>query len=174
MQQACSQGHEDTIAALVRLGADIGSRNYFGESALSYAIQGRQVGALRKLVELGADLEGADSWGYVPVLDAVLLDSHEGLRFLLSRGLELGKKIFDGKSLLHIAALSSDVGTMEILVQADLGSLDAYAVDDDGCTPMEYLRKRKHSEGMVEAFGALLLSTGTARGKSPISSLAEI
>jgi hypothetical protein len=47
LQQASSQGHGDTISALVNLGANIGSKNYFGEAALSYAIQARQVGALR-------------------------------------------------------------------------------------------------------------------------------
>jgi Ankyrin repeats (3 copies) len=108
---------------------------------------------------LGASISHTDSWGYVPVLDATLLDSHDALKFLLSQGLDLSVKLFDGKNLLHIAAMNSDLKTIEILMEADIGSVDPYGLDNSGSTPLQYLRQREDGADLLEAFGALVLKT---------------
>jgi Ankyrin repeats (3 copies) len=148
----------DVIEILLNEGADCEAENYFGERPMSYAIYRRKADAVRILLDRGATLEHADKWGYISILDAAIVDSHEVLDLLLQRGARTSAKLPGEKTLLHVAALNSDLRTIEILQNAHLHGLDTAALDAAGNTAMDYLRLRNDAADLIEPFGALLLS----------------
>jgi ankyrin repeat protein len=142
IHHASSQGHPTVMDILMGAGASCEAVNFYGETAISYAIYGRRTGVLKTFSERGAKLDCMDKWGYTPVLDAVFVDSHEVLDLLLSAGMTTTSKLVDDKTILHIAALTSDLRTIEILQNAHLGDLDTEAVDTAGYTALDYLLLR--------------------------------
>lgn len=125
---------------------------------ISYAFYGARTNVIKRFLHLNAELEYADNWGYTSVINAVFMDSHGVLELLLMPdSTNTGAKLFDGKTLLHVAATNSDLKTIEILQNSRLGNLDTAAVDAAGYTALDYVRQRKDSADLVEPFGALLL-----------------
>jgi ankyrin repeat protein len=163
LHYACAKGLLSSIQVLLDLGSDYEATNFVGETAISTANHSRQIGAVKYLVERGASLHHIDHWGYNPVLDAAFVDSHEALEFLLAQNSNTSIRIRGGRSILHIAALNSDIKTIEILLNADLGYLRTDAEDDAGQTALQYLRQRKDSAEIFETFCALLLKIETSR-----------
>lgn len=160
LHHACSNGHVGIIESLLDFGAELAATNCLGETAIFYASHARQVGAVKCLVERGTSLKHIDEWGYTPVLDMVMTDSHEALAFLLSQGSDMNTRLFDGKTFWHIAAQHSDLRTIKILLNADLRGLDPEAVDNAGFRPAEYLSQRKDKAEVSDPFRALMLRGG--------------
>lgn len=159
LHYASAQGHMDVVEVLLDRGADCEAQNYFGETPISYAIFGRRTNVIRGFLDRTGALEYVDKWGFTPVLDAVFEDSHEALELLLQLDMtNTSGKLFDGKTLLHVAAINSDLKTIEILQNARLCGLDSTSVDIAGNTAMDYVRQRKDAADVVEPFGALLFS----------------
>ncbi len=99
---------------------------------------------------------------YTPVLDAVFVDSHEILDLFLSAGMTTTSKLVDDKTILHVAALISDLRMVEILQNARLSDLDTETVDSAGYTALDYLRLGKDRTQLMEPFQVLLLSVNAA------------
>jgi len=159
LYNAFGHGHLGVIELLVNKGADCEADNYFGETPISYAIYGRKTSVIKGSLQRIAPLEYVDKWGYTPLLDAVFMDSHKVLELLLQLdSTNTGAKLFDGKTLLHVAASNADLETIEILQNARLCGLDTAAVDAAGYTALDYIRQRKNVDDLIEPFGALLLS----------------
>jgi len=159
LHYASAHGHMDVIKFLLNEGADCEAENYFGETPTTYAIFGRRTSVIRLFINHTAALEHVDKWGYTPVLDAVFEDSHEALELLLLLdSVNTGAKLFDDKTLLHVAASNADLTTIEILQNARLCGLNTAAVDAAGYTALDYIRLRKDAADLIEPFGALILS----------------
>ena len=154
---ACAQGQINAIKALLRHGADMESATYVGETSIYFANHAMQPAVVQFLTEQGASLQHADSWGFTPVLDAVFEDSHDALRYLLTQHWDKNARLFDSKNILHIAALNSNLETIEILLGANVSGINPYALDDAGFTPLEYLLRRSNAQDLLEPFCALLL-----------------
>jgi ankyrin repeat protein len=154
---ACAQGQAEAIDFFLQHGVSIDSTNYVGETPIYMATHAKRPEVVQLLAERGASLEWSDKWGYDPLLDAVVLDSHEALTYLLSLNHRPDVRIFDGKNIFHIAALNSNFETVEILLRANITNVDPNALDDAGFRPLQYLRKRPGAEHLLEPFCALLL-----------------
>jgi ankyrin repeat protein len=152
-------GHVGTIEALLDLGAETDSKTYLNETPIEYANHGRSIEAVKILLYRGASLQHFDSWGFNPILDAVLANAHEPLKLLLEVDWNRTAKLFDGKTILHIAASNSDLRTIETLLNADLTGVKPNALDDAGLSALDYLRRRQDVEELLEPFCTLLLET---------------
>jgi cytohesin len=157
LHHAAAQGHEEAIRLLVTAGASWSTRSYVAEIPLAYAIYAGHSHAAEALLECGSSLEYEDQYGYTSILDATFTDSHQSLE-ALTRMARVEAKLFDGKTILHVAAANSDAKTIEILQNACLRGIDIDAVDNAGFTAMQYIRMRRDGEELVEPFGALLIS----------------
>ena len=171
LHHAAAQGHEEAIRLLVTTGASWSIKSYVAEIPLAYAIYAGHSHAVEILLECGSSLEYEDQYGYTSILDATFTDSHQTLE-ALTRMARVGAKLFDGKTILHVAAANSDTKTMEILQNACLTGVDIDAVDNAGFTAIQYIRMRSDGEEFVEPFGALLLSV-TPGVREPFEDLEE-
>jgi ankyrin repeat protein len=157
LHHASAWGQTRAIRKLLDYGADCESRSCLGETPLYFASHMNQIETIHSLVSWGASLEPTDSWGYPLILDSVLTDSHESLEYYITQNVDLSVTTTDGKSVLHVAALNSDLRTIELLLNADFHGLNTYALDNFGYTALEYARQRKESAHFLEIFYALVI-----------------
>ena len=170
---AAACGHIQAIQTLVQSGAIIDAPNYIGETAMSPAIYSNDVETLNCLLGGSAPLNCPDAWGYVAILDAVVMDSHDILRLLLSASSDHGAKLFDGKTMLHIAGASSSLDTIEMLLDMDIFGVDPHAVDRCGMTALDYVKLRRDSKDLIEPFNALVFKTQNSIEKTFVDALEE-
>jgi ankyrin repeat protein len=136
---------------------DPGVVNALGEPPIITANHAGMKEATQLLIDRGAALTFQDKWGYDAILDAVLSDAHDNLTIFLDLGLASSNHLFDGKTILHIAALNSDRKTIEILSNGDFAGTNPNARDQAGNTALDYMRQRRRNEEVWEPFCALLL-----------------
>ena len=135
---ACESGqHGDDVEyleLLIRAGADVEIASaHMGRRALHQAVLCNRANMASYLIASSAKLEEADNGGHTPLLCAVLYNSHESLKFLLSQGADVTARTSRKRSILHLAALKGDVETMNVLSSdaAVMSRLDVNAVDAD-------------------------------------------
>ncbi|RWA08874.1 hypothetical protein EKO27_g6231 [Xylaria grammica] len=88
LAQAVEEGHEVAVRALLRVGANIETRNRDGETLLYQAVRNRDEAIIRALCEAGANTEATNRYAYTPLLKAAKSgDESEGVvRLLLEAG----------------------------------------------------------------------------------------
>jgi ankyrin repeat protein len=160
LHSACNRQDADITEFLLDRGADIEAVNHFGENAILTAINATNIDAVGVLIERGTSLAHVDTWGHSPLSNAVFMDCHGALEFLLTNKEDYSFTIHDGKTLLHLAARNSDMKTIEMLLNTELRGLDPHAVDNLGHTALEYVQQRKRGgTSLLEPFVALILQT---------------
>jgi ankyrin repeat protein len=151
---ACGTSHEDAAHLLLDLGADGTIRkDKYGTSALHFACHEGFVSVIRRLVEMGADINALDNNGSTPLVIACI-SGHEAAAFLLLHLGADGKtwKDGDGRSALYWACMEGLVSVIRRLV--DMGA-DINQQDNDGITPLIWA-----CESGKEAMAHLLLEFG--------------
>ena len=105
--------------ATIRRGGAINARDSYGRTPLHVATFARQRGAIRALVEAGADLHLLENDRYDCVTIAAVADDEETLRLLLSLGAsaKLVTSRYDGTALIAAAHLGHD-GVVRQLIAA--------------------------------------------------------
>ncbi|KAL9609152.1 MAG: hypothetical protein Q9167_006064 [Letrouitia subvulpina] len=110
----------------------------------------------------GADMEIADNDGMTPLSHAICYRANNVLRFLLS--LEPPVKHdrqVSGLTMLHLAALFGDSGTLEVIRASGLKMLGVLALDDKGRTAQQVaLWRRDHNLDWFQEVQALGLVNG--------------
>jgi ankyrin repeat protein len=94
LHHASFQGHAQTAEQLVNAGADIKVENCVGEAPLRCAVFSNSLDIIKFLHQRGAALTLRDRWGSTAPLNAVLFNTDDVLRYLLSLGLKCYSKIF--------------------------------------------------------------------------------
>jgi ankyrin repeat protein len=140
---------------ILDLGAEKGD---FGHSALHVACETGLVSLIRRLVDIGADINAQDTDGCTPLIWACMHGQEAAAHLLLDLGAD-GKtaKSGAGRSSLHSACKHGLVSLIRRLV--DIGA-DINARDNHGCTPLIQACISGH-----EAAAHLLLDLG-ANGKT--------
>lgn len=137
-------GTEGMIERLVQKGIDVNDKDADGETPLLNAIFRRYSSAVRKLIELGADVNAANySSGDAAIHFAVQFDHHEIISLLLESGADYTATSVRGRTVAHLAARTAGPKTMTILSEAKLTKLDLTIQDEDGKTAADYLVNRK-------------------------------
>ena len=87
-----------------------------GMSALRYAVQSKNIEIIRRLVEIGTDLDLKDNQhGRTALIDAVLLKDVETIKVLVEAGASVEIKDNSGKSARDYAYLNGEIATLNML-----------------------------------------------------------
>lgn len=156
----CRRNNLKVAERMILAGLDINSQaTKTGSTGLHVAAHYDSIDVLKYLVSAGADLEIQaydGSHAFTALSIAVAENAHKCLQVLLRIANYLyveGNK----SSILHLAAKTSDVETMDILSQHGLAGLDIYAQTLAGLTAEETFQKRYQvTEDLTEAFRRLI------------------
>jgi uncharacterized protein len=119
LHAAAGEGSPESIARLVREGADLNARDGNGRTALHVAAFKAQGAAASALIAAGADPHLLDNQRYDAVTIAAVRDDVPTLKALLSSGAsaKLVTSIYDGTALIAAAHLGHD-GVVRELIRA--------------------------------------------------------
>lgn len=126
-----------TLLVLVTL---LPSRPSWGQEAptsgpsLHLAALRADLGATRRLIEAGADLNAKDAWGSTPLIVAATFGSTAVARALIEAGADVHATNSDGATALHAAAFLCRTAIVRLLL--DHGA-NKYLRDNFGNTPRE-------------------------------------
>ena len=119
-----------------------------GEIILEYAIYWSPLLFIRRLLELGADVNYHDPAGFPSLMAALSTsraDKHELLALLLSFGAEVRQRGINDYTPLHYAAALDDVKAIELLLSYGADP-QARTNVDDYATPLEEAENLKRAK----------------------------
>lgn len=145
------------LEVLVHHGGEINVRCNAGVTPISIATTNVMMKAAQCLVDLGADINIADSDGWNCLQLNIYWNEHESVRFCLQCEADYLNVTEEGYTTLHIAAIHGDIGTLEILTTSRLAGLDVEAKDKADKTARDHTIERVDvSAEWISAFEALL------------------
>ena len=89
-EKAARRGDAAALASQIAAGADLDSRDRFGQSALMLAAVGGHLAAVRVLIDAGANLDVSAKFGLTALMLAVVNGHQAVARALASAGADLG------------------------------------------------------------------------------------
>ena len=148
----------DNCKVLLERGADAEIRNNSGKCMLELAVRNENLAVVELLLDHGIDVNTRSSIGGhvlftalaiddvrppVKIIDGVRwvrgkesfsLTKLEIMRLLIDRGIDIDRRIADDSTCLHIAAVTGDIETVKILLDA---GADPNVVDDFNRKPLQ-------------------------------------
>ena len=131
---AAAAGRTQEVKDLLAQGADANAPGGAGFSALAWAAREGHLGAIRALLESGADPDlrcGLNNW--TPLMHAIHTNQEKSVLALLDGGAAVNAKTSDGLTALMMAAGYGYTGTVRELVA---WGADPYAESSDGNTAL--------------------------------------
>jgi Ankyrin repeats (3 copies)/Ankyrin repeats (many copies) len=163
MHAAASGGHTNILRLLRGHGADVGSRNQYGETPLHAASWSGKVEAGRCLLDLGADINARNEDDWTPLFHAVFHGYMEFAQMLLKRGAVIDARSGFGSTPLHAAVRRGDVQAVRLLLGH---GADVNARDSRGWTPFRWKStlRQDMSELISKAYVAPVISVPAPAG----------
>lgn|GEM_PF-4234676 len=127
-------GITDSILYWLNKGADVNAISSDGISAINYAIQSKNINAVKALVLNGADINNYNYYSLPPIFLAVAYNQQSMVEFLLSKNAKTNITIKKNVSLLHYATKFADTNIIKLLIDNDYKLL--FLKDEDGNTPL--------------------------------------
>jgi ankyrin repeat protein len=162
---ACVQGGDEIAFSklLLDAGLELEAMNDQNRTVLSEAAKYDRKNMATFLLERGANLNVESTKGETPLMEAVIHNSSRCLSLFLSKDGPYENQSKRGNSILHLAALTGTLATLNILTQAKLRGIDIHARNVNGLTAMEIACERESSrnrrpEGFLGTFENLVLS----------------
>ncbi|MBI1820186.1 MAG: ankyrin repeat domain-containing protein [Nitrospirae bacterium] len=112
---AVNSSNEDTMRALIELGADVNVANSIGRTALRYAVHYGLFEIMKTLIEKGANINSQDISGVTPLIQAVWHNESRMVRYLVDKGADINIKDSERHSALFYADESKNKEVSEIL-----------------------------------------------------------
>jgi ankyrin repeat protein len=153
MHAAASGGHVNILRSLQGHGADVGSRNKYGETPLHGASWNGKLDAGQCLLDLGADINARNDDGWTPLFHAMFHGHAEFARMLLERGAAIEARSVFGSTALHAAVRGGGIQTVRLLLEY---GADVNTRDNRGWTPSRW----KSTEEIVELLAEYGANTG--------------
>ena len=158
---SCNQNDSRSLEVLIDSGANLNSQDCHQRSPLGYAAKMGKLKGLEYLLAAGADAGLVDMWGFPPLFETLQQNHHECLRKLLQHGPVPILTDVKGMSALHIAALYSNVNTLDVFAKYGLERLEINTLDKMGMTAQDHFMQRKDTT--VEHKEAFMRLIATAR-----------
>ena len=157
---SCNQDDPRCLEVLVTGGANLNSQDCHQRSPLGYAAKMGKSKGLGYLLSAGADAWLVDIWGYPPIFETLQNNHHKCLRSLLQHSPMPILTDINGMSALHVAALYSNVETLEMLAEHRWEQVEIEAVDKMGMTAQALFNQREDTTAEHrEAFLRLIQKT---------------
>ncbi|KAM5205775.1 LOW QUALITY PROTEIN: ankyrin repeat domain-containing protein 7 [Hipposideros larvatus] len=128
------QFEKEDCATILLDGVDPNLVDLVGNTALHYAVCGRNVSLVRKLLEHHANLEAQNKDGYTPLLLAITENNAEIVEFLLKRGADVNALDKNQRTALMLI-LRDEPSSVSLLLQQEV---DLTCQDIYGFTAEEY------------------------------------
>ena len=152
----------EVLRLLVTAGVNLEERDEWGATALTKTVGGNKIESAKLLLDCGADINSLDKDNDTPLHDSLFHRCNDMTELLLSRGASDTLPISPGGSILHFAALSGGLRTLEILRTAVLKDINTEATDKQGKTALQVAQQREgKEEGFLEKFQELLVDIRT-------------
>jgi ankyrin repeat protein/L-ascorbate metabolism protein UlaG (beta-lactamase superfamily) len=145
---------DEILRLLIANGANTEVTDAGGGTPLLWAARAGQVACVETLLEMGANINQANNEGFTPLSISLTEGKAEMVKLLVARGADLNtREKRTGRTPLHLAAISGDYHTLNVLLAA---GGEAEAVDDAGCSPIQYAAKYGHKDitDLLRARGA--------------------
>ena len=146
------------VQRLIEAGVDPNARNHYGASPLHMFASQNGVEAAEALIRNGANINQLDDDGDSILLQAIHSAVDDVAQLLLSYEAAYTSWDSMGNSILHDAALSGGLRTIDILRNAKLHGVDPDALNRQGKTVLQLaLARNLKPEGFVEKLQGLLV-----------------
>ena len=146
------------------LPADISKKNYGQENShlpkafykseystlLFAAVKSDDVSSIKALLTRGGEINFRDpNSGYTPLMYAVRVYRIKALRYLITKGANINSIANDGRTAMHLAAMSRNTEAMKVLMSANANVMVA---DTSGKRPADYIANAP-SNVIIELIG---------------------
>lgn len=135
-----SGGQPEIAAWLIEQGANLDAQDVYGNTALIFASQNRQVDSAKLLIEHGASLDVKDAiFGFPALMHACQLDQPEIAKSLIEHGANVNTTGVElGWTPLMFACEMASLDTAKLLIEHGADVNAKSEVFQDGYTPLTY------------------------------------
>ena len=137
LMDATVQGRTDTVALLLKQGADIEQKTSAQQTPLMMAALAGQAPTVKVLIDNGAALEARDKFGRTPLMCALLGGNAETVRTLLERGADINAKDYSVATPYFIASQTAYFSQTRPVLESN----QKLRVNTFDVTPEEFQKK---------------------------------
>jgi ankyrin repeat protein len=139
---AAGEKNVPEIRRLLSVGADIESKDNYGNMPLHWACKNGHSQVVKELLDHGADIEAKNNFGRTPLHWACYNGHVAIVNELLTRGANTEVKTYIGDTPLHWASHRGHFPVVKALMS---GGADILAANDEGQLPIHLAVRRKNS-----------------------------
>ena len=144
LQIACQDKNNlEIVTYLVDNGADVNSKNNYGDTPLTEACSYGSLEIVKYLVDKKADVNPQDDEGDTPLTNACSYGSLEIVTYLVDNGADVNSKNIYGNTPLHNSIQKNSLQLVKYLVDQ---KADVNAKNKDNKTPLDLARQKGHNE----------------------------
>jgi ankyrin repeat protein len=132
---------------LIEAGIELNAKDFLGNTAILEAVRLGHSDAVEMLVDHGADVNLQNQHGASPLLEAIARNRNSMiLKLLQSPVIDVAIVDVKQRSILHVAAASANISTLQVLSSFKLEGIDIHARQYDGLTALDVAEKRQKEQ----------------------------
>ena len=146
------------VDCLVAAGAELDAKDWLGITPLGICVMRNAVQAASALLDNGANTNVLDNDGDSPLLQSIFSNADDATQLLLSWGATYTSWCSMGDSILHVAALSGSLRTLETLRNVKIHIIDPDTLNRQGQTALRIAQARASKpDGFIGKLQELLM-----------------
>jgi 60kDa lysophospholipase len=141
LHMAATAGQFAVVQYLIEREANVNALDRWGETPLQRALSGQHYGVVKLLKNCGAILKGPN----IPYMmaEAASYGEAKRIRQYLDAGFDPKVRVFNGNTLLHVAAAENQMEVIQVLLE---NGVDPQTKNDVGTTPLDVAQSGNHRD----------------------------